>query len=258
MAVVLLGAFGCREAPPPPPVPLAVLASSSLAEYAREAAAAFEETANVAVEVRTGGTHELAAELASGRAADLLLTTGVDWMDELEEEGLIVPESRWEEVGNRMVLLGRKEARYPDIRLVDVALLKFKRLIISDPSRDAAGGYARSWLQGVGLRNNSVWRQLEDRLETVSNIQEVLEAIAGDPSAVGVVFASDLGHVPNGEVLARSRDLRIRHPFALVERPARPPEARELLEFLQSPAGIELLQINGFLTDEKTEAAPDG
>ncbi len=248
-ALTLLAAFGCRDAPPPPPVPLTVLASSSLGEYASEAAEAFEETANALVAVHIGGTHEIAAELSSGRSADLLLATGVDWMDRLEKEGLIVPESRWEAVGNRMVMLGREEARYPDVRLVQVATLRFQRFVVPDPSRDPAGRYARLWLESVGLRGETVWQQLEERLETVDNVQEVLEAVERDRSAVGVVFASDLGKVPKDEVLARSPDLGIRYSFALVDRAGRPPEARQLLEFLRSPTGIELLQMNGFLVE---------
>ena len=58
-ALAVAGALGCEEAPPPPPVPLTVLATASLEEFAVEASEAYRATANVAVEVRTGGTHEL-------------------------------------------------------------------------------------------------------------------------------------------------------------------------------------------------------
>lgn len=247
VALLLLGTVGCQDQPPQEPVPLTVLASSSLAEHATEAAEAFRETANVVVDVRAGGTHELAAELLSGRSADLFLATGLEWMDRLEAEGVIVPASRWEAVGNRMVILGREEARYPDVPQVQVASLGFRRFVVPDPGREPAGRYARRWLEGVGVRGDSVWRQVEDRLETVDNVEAVLQAVGSDRWALGVVFASDLGQIPRGEVLARSPDLGIRHAFALVDRSGRPPEAAELLEFLKSPAGVELLQMNGFL-----------
>jgi molybdate transport system substrate-binding protein len=226
-----------------------VLATSSLEEFAVEAAEAFEATANVVVEVRTGGTHELAAELASTASADLFLAAGLDWMDRLEEQGLIVPESRWETVGNRMVILGREEARYPPVRFVDVATLGFRRIVVADPSQEPAGRYARQWLENVGLRGETVWRQLAPRREIVSNVTEVLRAVASDPSTVGVVFATDIGRVPTGQVLFRSPDLGIRYSFALVDRAGRPPESRQFLDFLQGPAGIELLRRNGFLVE---------
>lgn len=252
VTLALVGPFGCRAAPTPSePVPLTVLASSSLAEHAREAAEAFQQGANVVVEIRSGGTHELSEELSSGRTADLFLADGVEWMDRLEGEGLIVPESRWEAVGNRMVLLGREEAGYPDVPQVQLASLGFQRFVVPDPSRDPAGRYARRWLRGVGVRGESVWGQMEDRLEAVANVHEVLRAVASDRRAVGVVFASDLGVVPGGQVLARSPDVGIRHSFALVERVGRPREARQLLGFLQSPEGIELLQVNGFLVEPR-------
>ncbi len=260
VALAVLGAFGCGEAPPPPRVPLTVLATSSLEKFAVEAAAAFEATADVTIEVRSGGTHELAAELSSTGSADLFLAAGLDWMDRLEEQGLIVPESRWEAVGNRMVILGREEARYPPVRFVDVATLGFRRIVVADPSQEPAGRYARRWLQDIGLRGETVWRQLEPRRETVANVAEVLQAVASDPSTVGVVFASDIGRVPTGQVLFRSPDLGIRYSFALVQRPDRPPEAREFLDFLRSPAGIDLLRRNGFLVEHEkaAESAPRG
>jgi ABC-type molybdate transport system substrate-binding protein len=222
LALTLLGALGCREEPPPTPVPLSVLAAASLDKYAAEAAEAFEAVANVEVEVRSGGTHELAAELASSRSADLFLAAGVDGMDRLEKEGVIVPGSRWEAVGNRMVILGREEARYPPVRFVEVASLGFRRFVVPDPRTDPAGHYARRWLETVGARGDTVWQELEARRETVGNV---------------------------AEVLFRSPDLGIRYSFALVDRPGRPPEALELLAFLRSPTGIDLLQRNGFLVE---------
>lgn len=52
----------------------------------------------------------------------------------------------------------------------------------------------------------------------------------------------------------RSPDLGIRYSFALVDRAGRPPEAREFLDFLQGPAGIDLLRRNGFLALEGRES----
>ena len=257
LALAVLGAFGCREAPPPPPVRLSVLATESLEPFAREAAAVFQTTANAAVEVRTGGAQELAAELSSKRSADLILATGLDSMDRLQEQGLIVPESRWEAVGNRMVILGREEARYPPVRFVDVATLGFTRIVVADPARDPAGRYTRRWLQQVGARGESVWQQLADRRQTVDSVTEVLQAVASDPSAVGVVYVTDLGKVPTGKVLFRSPDLGIRYSFALVNRADRPTEARTLLDFLRSPAGVDLLEKYGFLIErKKVESRP--
>jgi molybdate transport system substrate-binding protein len=249
VALAVLAAFGCRKAPPPPPARLSVLAAASLGRFAHEAAEAFQAKANAVVEVRTGGTEKLAAELSSTRSADLFLAAGLDSMNRLEEQGLIVPESRWEVVGNRMVILGREEAGYPPVRFVDVATLGFTRFVVPDPQRDPAGRYARRWLEHVGARGESVWRQLATRRQTVDTVAEVLQAVANDPSTVGVVFASDIGHIPTGKVLFRSPDLGIRYSFALVNRAGRPPEARQLLDFLRSPAGVDLLQKNGFLVE---------
>jgi molybdate transport system substrate-binding protein len=246
VALALLGAIGCGEEPTPPPVPVTVLAAASLEELAVEAAEAFQETANAVVEVRSGGTHELAEELSSAGSADVFLATGLDWMNRLDRQGLIVHESRWEKVGNLMVILGREEARYPRVRFLQIPSLGFSRMVVPDPSRDPAGRYARKWLRNIGSRGESIWQQLGDRLETVDDLPAVLEAVAGDPSAVGVVFVTDLGRVPNGKELFRSSDFGIRYSFALVNRAGRPPEAREFLEFLQSPAGVELLHMNGF------------
>jgi molybdate transport system substrate-binding protein len=224
-----------------------VLATASLDKVAHEAAEAFEASHNARVEIRIGSTHDLAADLSSARSADLILTAGTDAMNRLESEGVIVPESRWEGVRNQMVILGREEADYPPMRSVDVASLGFRRIVVADPSREPAGLYARRWLQNVGLRGETVWQQVERRRETVASVAEVLEAIRADVATVGVVFASDIAGVPTGKVLFRSPDLDIRYSFALVERPDRPPEARALLDYLQSPEGIDLLRRRGFV-----------
>lgn len=253
---LLLGSLGCGEETLGPPVPVSVAATSSLTGFAREAAGEFAAVENAIVEVRGGGTHELGTELLSSPAADVVLLAGVDWMDRLEREGRIVPGSRWEAVGNRMAVVGREEARYESVRIVEAATLGFRRLVVPDPAKEPAGRWAREWLEKVGVRGPSIWEQLEDRREIVADVGEVLGALAEDPSAVGVVFLSDLGVVPGTEVLFRSPDLGIRYSFALVDRPERPPEAARFLEFLKSGQGIDLLQRKGFLVEESTIAGP--
>jgi molybdate transport system substrate-binding protein len=249
IALVLLAALACGEEPPPARIPLTVLASPSLEEFATEAAEEFERVANVEIDVRSAPTHELEAELAASPSADLFLATGLEAMDRLEEQGRIVPGSRWERVGNQMVLLGREEASYAAVRAVEIGRLGFRRFLVPDPERDPVGHHARRWLQTVSVRGESVWQQVAGRREVVGSVDEVLEAIAADHHAVGVVLASDLGRVPTGKVLFRSPDLGIRYSFALVERPGRPEEARAFLEFLQGPEGIDQLQVNGFLVE---------
>lgn len=175
--------------------------------------------------------------------------TGTDAMDRLAAQGLVVPESRWEAVGNRMVILGREEARYPPVRFVEVASLGFRRFVVPDPKHEPAGRYARRWLQTVGARGESVWSQLEARRETVGTVTDVLGALATDPSAIGVVFATDVSRTPNTRALFRSPELGIRYSFALVDRPGRPPEAQGFLAFLKSPAGVDVLQRHGFLVE---------
>jgi molybdate transport system substrate-binding protein len=248
LALVSVGLGGCRNEAKTPPVALTVFASASLEEFATEVAQAYSQAANVTVEVVTGGTHELAAKLRSGISADLLLSTGLETMDALEAEGLIVASSRWDVVGNRLVVLGREEAGYPAVRFVDAANLGFQRFVVPDPVQDPAGRYARQWLGTVGARGGSLWRQLSDRLETVDNIHQVTAAINADPSAVGVVFVTDIADVSHGKVLFRSPDLGVRYSFALIQG-SRPPEAQGLLDFIEGPSGIDLLQMNGFLVE---------
>lgn len=249
LALALVGVLGCREEPPPPPVPLSVLATASMADLAAEAARAFEGVANVEVDIRTGGTPQLAEEIASTPSADVFLAADTGAMDRLARQGLVVPESRWQAVGNRMVILGRDEAAYPPVRFVEVASLGFRRFVVADPRRDPAGRYARRWLESVGARGDTVWRQVASRRETVGTVNDVLGAVGSDPSAVGVVFATDITRIPNGKVLFRSPDVGIRYSFALVDRPGRPPEAQGFLTFLKGPEGIDLLQRHGFLVE---------
>ncbi|MBZ0111881.1 MAG: molybdate ABC transporter substrate-binding protein [Thermoanaerobaculia bacterium] len=248
LVIASIGLGGCREEERAPPVPLTVLASASLEEFAIEVGQAFEQSANVTVQVVTGGTHELAAQLRSGAPADLFLATGLETMDALEAEGLVVAATRWNGVGNRLVVLGREEVDYPAVRFVDAANLGFQRLVVPDPNQDPAGAYARRWLSSVGGRGGSLWNELADRIETVDNIHRVTEAINADPSTAGVVFVTDIAEVSHGKVLFRSPDLGIRYSFALVAGD-RPPEAQGLLDFIEGPSGIDLLQMNGFLVE---------
>jgi molybdate transport system substrate-binding protein len=82
-----------------------VFAAASLKTALDEIAVGWQaESGNRAV-LSYGGSAALAKQIMEGAPADVFISAAPEWMDAVAEAGLIVPESRVDILGNRLVLI---------------------------------------------------------------------------------------------------------------------------------------------------------
>ena len=92
---ILLGA--AAEAPRAP----LVLAAASLQESMNAAADAWAAKGHVRPVMSFAASSALARQVANGAPADLFISADEDWMDHLDQRGLLAAGSRADLVGNR-------------------------------------------------------------------------------------------------------------------------------------------------------------
>src|SRR5579875_259570 len=100
---VLIGAPPAIAAPAGKP-PL-VLAAASLQESLTAAADAWAAMGHAKPVVSFAGSSALARQIEAGAPADLFVSADEDWMDALQQRGLIVPGTRDTFLGNKLVLV---------------------------------------------------------------------------------------------------------------------------------------------------------
>lgn len=221
-----------------------VFAAASLKTALDEIAADWTEVTGTPVILSYGGSPALARQIAAGAPADVFLSASVEWMDLLQEQALIQPESRRDLVGNTLVLVAHGAAKPVSIdRNLDLpGLLAGQELSMALVASVPAGQYGRQALESLGL-----WAGVEAQVVQSENVRAAVQIVALGEAPLGIVYGSDAVAEPGVTVIGTfpeaSHD-RIVYPGALTLEASA--EAGAFLDHLASEAAMEVFLANGF------------
>jgi molybdate transport system substrate-binding protein len=158
----------------------------------------------------------LARQIEAGARADVFVAADEEWMDYLQQRGLIAAGSRRDIAGNRMVLIAPADSavRVEFGERVDLGpALGTGRLALADPDIVPAGRYARSALQRLGA-----WTAVEHAIARAENVRVALAYVARGEAPLGIVYETDARIEPRVRIVARLPEdthAPIRYPAAL-------------------------------------------
>ena len=107
LCAAVIGSFALAS-PAAADQPVTVFAAASLKNALDAATDAWSEASGHAVRITYAGSSALARQIEHGAPADLFLSANVKWMDYLEKDGVIEPDSRRDLLGNSLVLVAPK------------------------------------------------------------------------------------------------------------------------------------------------------
>ena len=223
-----------------------VFAAASLKTALDAVAADWKENSGQTVVISYAATSALAKQIEQGAEADIFISADQAWMDYVADQDLIDGGSRFDMVGNRLVLVAPNDSQLkvalePGAPLA--ASLGEGRLAIANVEAVPAGKYGKAALESLG-----VWDQVKGRLAQAENVRAALRLVSRGEVPMGVVYASDAKADPNVKVLASFSELSqppIVYAAAKLKR-SDPPEANGFLQYLRSPEGIRRFVENGF------------
>jgi molybdate transport system substrate-binding protein len=194
-----------------------IFAAASTTNAISEIAALFEAQGEGRIVASFASSSILAKQIENGAPADIFVSANPRWMDYLEARGLVVPGSRRDLAGNRLVLIAPHDEAHdieigPELDLLD--LLGRDRLAIGDPDHVPAGIYGRQALETLGL-----WRTVAQRLARAADVRAALVMVERGDTPLGIVYASDAAMSPRVRVVGRfPAELHppIHYPAALV------------------------------------------
>jgi molybdate transport system substrate-binding protein len=235
-----------------------VLAAISLKEVLDDLARSWVAQGGAPPVIAYGGTPTLVRQIEQGAPFDLVISADAAWMDTLEQSGRVLPGSRANFAGNRLVLIAAAASPLslqaaPRFDLAG-ALGASGRLAVADVRTVPAGRYARAALESLG-----VWSSVSQRLAMTENVRAALLLVARGEAPVGIVYATDARAEPGVKVLsvfAADAHPPIVYPMALAARSpttdARGPlgsadSAARFVAFLRSPKSLALLNARGFI-----------
>jgi molybdate transport system substrate-binding protein len=226
---------------------LTVFAAASLTNAMQDIGKAYEARTGVAVKFSFASSSAIAKQIESGAPADLFISADTEWMDYLQQRGLIDVSTRKDILSNRLVLIAPADSTLqlkiaPGFALA-AALGKDGRLSTGDPDFVPVGRYARSALTNLG-----VWNDVADCLLRAENVRAALAFVSRGEAPLGIVYLSDVGvdrKVRIVDTFPANSHLPIVYPAAVVK--GAKAGAADFYAFMLTPESRAIFEKYGFI-----------
>ncbi len=232
--------------PPAMAADVTVFAAASLKEALDEQARQFEATTGNKVIISYGASNALAKQIDAGAPADAFISADLDWMDHVDQRGLLMPNTRVNLLRNTLVLIAPASSKAtlrigPGFALA--AELGREKLAMANPDSVPAGKYGRSALERLG-----VWGSVEKQVARAENVRAALALVSRGEAPFGIVYSTDAlsdKGVKIVDTFPPGSYPPIVYPAALLAS-GKSPAAMPLLDYLRSVAARSIWEKYGF------------
>jgi molybdate transport system substrate-binding protein len=230
-----------------------VFAAASLKNALDDIAGQWQRETGKKVVISYAASNTLIKQIEQGAPADIFISADLDWMDYGQQKDLIRPDSRFNLLGNRLVLISPKDSSVsaniqPGFDLA--ALLKGGRLAMGNVDAVPAGKYGKASLEKLG-----VWDSVKDKIAQAESVRAALLFVSRGEAPLGIVYQTDAAADPSVKIVGtfpENTHPPIIYPVALTKESINA-DAQAFLSYLRSPAARAAFERQGF-----TVLAPGG
>jgi molybdate transport system substrate-binding protein len=231
----------------PSPVTLTVSAASSLTAALTEIGKLFEAQTGDTVLFNFGASGSLAQQIEQGAPVDLFASANVGFVDELEQKGLVLPDTVRNYARGQIVLWTRSDSPVKLERIEDLAQPEIGKVAIANPDRAPYGLAAREALKAA-----AVWEVVQPKLVIAETIQQTHQyAETGNVDAAIGALSLSVPAAAGGKpgryvVVPQELYTPLDQALAVIKGTKNEAAARALAAFITGPQGREVLQKYGF------------
>lgn len=225
---------------------ITVFAAASLKNALDDVNAAFTKASGVKVTASYAASSALAKQIESGAPADAFISADLKWMDYLAGKKLIKPDTRFNLLGNKLVLITGKDSNLSELKIshgFDIAKLAGDgRIAVADVKAVPAGLYAKAALENLGS-----WAGAEPKLAQGENVRATLAFVARGETPIGIVYETDAKVEPNVKIVGYFPDGSyppVTYPVAAT--PSSNVNVTKYLQFLRNSAAKAVFEKYGF------------
>jgi molybdate transport system substrate-binding protein len=223
---------------------LIVSAAASLTDALKELAPIYQTSQpNVTVRYNFASSGALQQQIANGAPADIFISAAAKQMDALEQNNLLLANTRRNLLKNRLVLVVPAN-RSGITNLNSLTDSRVKRIAIADPRSVPAGEYAKTALTKAGL-----WNQLKSKYVLANNVRQVLQFVEAGNADAGLVYLTDAkttDQVKVVETIPANLHGSIIYPIAVLKNSRNQAAAKAFVDFLFSSSAQKVFQKYGF------------
>jgi molybdate transport system substrate-binding protein len=226
---------------------LTVFAAASLKNALDDVNGAFAKAAsNPKVVASYASSAVLIKQIENGAPADVLISADLKWMDYGVDKKVIKTNTRFNLLGNKLVLIAGKDSKIGKVDIrpgFDLAKLAGDgRIATGDVKSVPAGIYAKTALEKLGL-----WASVEGKLAMAENVRAALVLVGRGEAPLGIVYETDAKVDPNVKIVGafpESSHEPVIYPAAATVKAK--PEAARYLAFLRTPTAQVAFEHYGF------------
>ncbi len=204
----ILSLFAVLAAAPRPATAedtITVFAAASLKNALDDVDAAFTKATGVKVTASYAASSALAKQIEAGAPADIFISADLSWMDYVAGKNLIKADSRYNLLGNKLVLIAGQDSKLSGVTIApgfDIAKLAGDgRIAVADVKAVPAGLYAKAALEKLGS-----WAAAEPKLAQAENVRATLAFVARGETPIGIVYETDAKVEPKVKIVGTFPD----------------------------------------------------
>jgi molybdate transport system substrate-binding protein len=239
---------------------LVIFAAASLKNALDEIAAAWaKETGKAAPRISYAASSALAKQMEQGAPADLFLSADLDWMDYVEKKDLIQKDTRFNLLGNKIVLIAPKDSKVTiEVKQgfdLAKALNSDKgggKLAMANVDAVPAGKYGKAALEKLGA-----WNGVKDQVAQADNVRAALLLVSRGEAPLGIVYSTDAAAEPNVKIVGTfpaDSHPPIIYPAAVIK-DAKSADAKPFLDYLKSAKARPSFEKQGFAVLVKSNSS---
>jgi molybdate transport system substrate-binding protein len=221
---------------------LTVAAASDLTPAFDEIGREFESTHNTKVIFVYGSTGMLTRQIENGAPMDLFAAANVSYIDELEKQGLIIPDSKAIYGRGRITLWTPDDSNLRLQGVADLVRPEVQRIAIANPDHAPYGLAARQALESAG-----VWDRVKPKLVYADNIRQTLQfAQTGNVEVAIVALSLSMQSKGRWSLIPEELHQPIDQALAIMKTTKNEAAARDFAAFVRGPQAQAILKKYGF------------
>lgn len=245
--LILVLAWAEPGCPPPPgdqtPEPLRVAAAADLNPALQEITTFFQQRTGQPVEINFGSTGLLTRQIEQGAPVDLFFAADQSYIDQLLQQGLALENTTRPYAQGYLTGWQRADAPIQVKSLRELTNPAIRRIAIANPDHAPYGKLAIQALQAA-----KIYDQVQSKLIMGENISQAFQYVSTGNADVGLVAKSLVTSRAEGHSFPIDPALYqpLNQTVCILKRTRHPNQAQQLLEFVLSQEGQQILQKYGF------------
>jgi len=246
LLLTLVWATACKDRPATtitsPSDEITVAAASDLTPAFEEIGRAFESTYKTKVVFVFGSTGMLTRQIENGAPVDLFAAASMSYIDELDQKGLVVPDSKAIYARGRITLWTPAESTLRLEGIKDLARPEVMRIAIANPDHAPYGLAAKQALESAGI-----WESVKPKLVYGDNIRQTLQyAQTGNVEVAIVALSLSIQSHGRWSLIPEELHQPLDQGLAIMKSTNKEQSARAFAAFLTGPQGRDIMQKYGF------------